>query len=92
MSRRILRYELLSTFMNATYLTVAGSAIANRTTAESATTMPMTRRPTGPSRPETRSKRISSVSFSQNAEPSSTMYSQVTTDSSEVQPIGKLKK
>ena len=39
-----------------------------------------------------RSKRISSLSFSQNAEPSSTMYSQVMTDSSDVQPIGKLKK
>ncbi len=39
-----------------------------------------------------RSKRTSSLSFSQKADPSSTMYSQVMTDSSDVQPIGKLKK
>ena len=64
----------------------------NRTTAATATMRPTTRRPSGPKLPEMRSKRTSSLSFSQNADPISTMYSQVTTDSSDVQPIGKLKK
>ncbi len=73
MSRRIFRYDELSTFMNATYLTVAGSDMANSTTVAPATRIPMTRRARGPSEPETRSKRISSLSFSQNADPSSTM-------------------
>jgi hypothetical protein len=92
MSRRIFRYDELSTFMNATYLMVAGSDIANRTTVATATTMPTTRRAPGRSEPDSRSKRISSLSLSQNAEPSSTMYSHMITDSSEDQPTGKLKK
>ena len=87
-----MRYELLSTFMKATYLTVAGSAMPNRMTAASATKSASTRRPSGPNTLEMRSKRISSLSLSQNAEPSSTMYNHAITDSSEDQPIGKLKK
>ena len=76
--------------MNATYLIVAGKAIANRTTVATATRMPMTRRVRGPTEPASRSNRISSPSLSQNADPSSTMYSQVITDSSEVQPTGEV--
>ena len=45
----------------------------NRMTAATATPRPSTRRPVGPSEPEMRSKRISSLSLSQNAEPSSVM-------------------
>src|SRR6476659_9453885 len=92
MSRRTLRYDELSTFMKATYLIVAGSAMPNRTTVTTATTRPTTRRPMGGSAPEMRSNRISSLSFSQKAEPTSVLYGHVTTESSDVQPIGKLKK
>ena len=41
---------MLSTFMNVTYLTVAGSDIAYRTTIATATTIPMTRRARRPER------------------------------------------
>src|SRR4030095_6086273 len=92
MSKRILRYDVLSTFMKATYLIVAGSDIAYRTTIATAMRMPMMRRARRGSDPDTRSKRISSLSFSQKAVPSNTMYNQVMTDSSAVQPMGKLKK
>ena len=73
MSSRILRYDELSTFMKVTYLMVAGIAMPNRMTVATATARPSTRRPIGPSEPEMRSKRTSSLSLSQNVEPSKVM-------------------
>src|SRR5882724_5424485 len=54
--------------------------------------IPMTRRMLGSAAPEMRSKRISSLSFTTKAAPQSTSHSQVMTLSSDVQPIGKLRR
>ena len=63
-----------------------------RTTIATATTIAMARRVRRPTMDVTRSMRISSLSLTTNAAPQSTSHSQVTTVSSVVQPVGRLKK
>jgi len=63
----------------------------NSTTMATAPTMPMAMRVRRPTALLSRSKRISSWSFSTKADPHSTSHSQAATARSDVHPTGKLK-